>query len=95
MQITLERRGGFTGISHIIKVDTATLPPEQAAQVRHLVETANFFRLPPAASMPAQPDRFEYEVTVQEGAQTHTVTFGEVTAPASLQPLVSWLINMA
>jgi hypothetical protein len=95
MQITLERSGGFTGIPLTITVDTATLSPDQVTQLRHFVETADFFHMPAAPSIPAQPDRFEYEVTVQEGDRTHTVTFGEVAVPEPLRPLLNWLMETA
>ena len=95
MQITLERSGGFTGIPLTITVDTASLSPDQATQLRHLVEAADFFHLPAAPSTPAQPDRFEYEVTVQEGDRKHTLTFGEVAVPEALRPLLNWLMETA
>ena len=95
MQITVERSGGFTGVPLTIQVDTATLPTDKAAQLQKLVEAADFFHLPPLPARPAQPDRYEYEITVQEGDRQHQITCGEVTVPAPLKPLLGWLINMA
>ncbi len=94
MQISLERSGGFTGIPLTITVDTATLSSAQATQVRHWVEASDFFRLS-SPSTPAQPDRFEYEVTVRDGDRSHTVTVGEAAIPEPLRPLLSWLIEAA
>ena len=93
MQITLKRSGGFTGIPLTITVDTATLSPDIATQLHHFVETADFFHLPVSGAMPAQPDRFEYEVTVQEGDRKHTVTFGEAAVLEPLRPLLHWLME--
>jgi hypothetical protein len=95
MQITVERSGGFTGMPLTSSIDTAHLPPEQATHLRHLVETADFFHLPTTLSAPAQPDRFEYEVTVQEGDRKHTVTFGEAAMPEQLRPLLIWVMAVA
>ena len=95
MQITLERSGGFTGLPLTITVDTATLPPEQATQLRHLVEAANFFRLQATTSMPVQPDCFEYAVAVQDGDRKHIITFAEAAVPEQLRPLLNWLIETA
>lgn len=95
MQITVERSGGFTGMPLTITVDTAHLPPEQAVHLRHLVEAADFFHLPATLSATVQSDRFEYEVTVQEGDRKHTITFGEAAMPERLRPLLSWLMELA
>jgi hypothetical protein len=95
MQITLERSGGFTGMPLTIKVDTAALSPAQVTQLRHLVDATDFFHLPATTATPAQPDRYEYEVTVQEGDRTHTITFGDVAVPERLKPLLSWLMETA
>jgi len=95
MQITVERSGGFTGMPLTRTVDTATLSPAQAAQLRHLLETADFFHLPATPSMPAQPDRFEYEVTIQEGDRNHMLRFGEAAVPETLRPLLNWLMKTA
>ncbi|MBW4469762.1 MAG: hypothetical protein KME45_05085 [Stenomitos rutilans HA7619-LM2] len=92
MHITLERSGGFTGMPLTITVDTATLAPDQIAQLRHLIEAADFFHVS-ASSMQAQPDRFEYEITVQDGDRTHTIAFGEAAIPEPLKPLVHWLMD--
>ena len=95
MQITLERSGGFTGIPLTVKVDTAALSPDQVTQLRHLVDATDFFHLPATLSAPAQPDRFEYVVTLQEGDRKHTITVGEAAVPERLRPLLSWLMATA
>ncbi|MBW4692767.1 MAG: hypothetical protein KME27_13495 [Lyngbya sp. HA4199-MV5] len=95
MQITLERSGGYTGIPITITVDTATLAPDNVNQLRRLVDAADFFHVPAPPSTPAQPDRFEYEITVQEGDRKHTIAFEEAAIPESLKPLVHWLVETA
>ncbi|MBE9138494.1 hypothetical protein IQ254_15065 [Nodosilinea sp. LEGE 07088] len=95
MQITVERSGGYTGIPLTLQVDTATLPSDQAAQLRQLVEAADFFHLTAPPSISAQPDRFEYEITVREGDRQHRVTVGDMAMPEPLKPLLGWLMTMA
>ncbi len=92
MQITVDRSGGFTGLPLTITVDTADLSPDQAAQLRGLVEAVDFFHLPATTSEPPQPDRFDYEITVQEGDRTHTLTVGEAAIPEPLRPLLTWIM---
>ncbi len=95
MQITFERSGGFAGLITTTTVDTATLPPAQANQIRLMVEAANFFQLPTTIAPDNQPDRFQYQITVQEGSQQHTVTVGESTMPGTLRPLIDCLMEAA
>lgn len=94
MQISFERSGGFIGVPMSITLDTATLPADDAAQLSRLVEAADFFNLP--ANIPsrsAQPDRFQYKVTVWMGDRQHTVSAGESAVPGTLKPLLDWLIE--
>ncbi len=65
MQITFERSGGFAGLITTTTVDTATLPASEANQLRLLVEAANFFQLPSTIAPGSQPDRFQYQLTIQ------------------------------
>jgi hypothetical protein len=95
MQIRFVRSGGFTGIPLTIQVDTATLPPDQAAQIGRLVESADFFHLPETRSASTQPDRYEYELSIQNGDQGHIVSFEEAAMPESLRPLLSYLMETA
>lgn len=93
MRVSFERTGGFAGIPMTTTVDAATLPPAEASQLRTLVEAANFFALPPQLPSAAQPDRFQYQITVEEGDRQHTVTFGEAAMPGTLRPLVERLME--
>ncbi len=95
MQVSFERSGGFAGIPMSFSVDAATLSSEESTRLRQLVDTANFFQLPKTISAPAQPDRFQYAITVQEGSRKHTVTVGEAGVPDTLKPLLNWLMEAA
>ncbi len=96
MRIDFTRTGGFAGIQLTNNVDTAELPPDQAAALEKLIGEAGFFSLPERL-MPDRPvpDRFEYEVTVTSGEQTHTVVVNDAAAPASLKPLLNYLTTLA
>lgn len=78
-----------------ISIDTAKLPPTEASQVRSLVEEADFFQLPEAIAASAQPDRFQYHLTVAEQKRKHSITVSESSIPGSLKPLVDWLMDAA
>lgn len=95
MQISFERSGGFAGMTVSLSVDTASLSTDAAAQLSSLVAAADFFQLPAELPTPAQPDRFQYRVTIEAEGQKQTVTVGEAGVPDTLRPLLDWLVEAA
>lgn len=93
MQITFEQSGGFAGLIRTKTIDTATLSPSDAQQVQRLIDAADFFRLPDSVESEAQPDRFQYYITVEAGDRSHSVEVGEANIPPRLRPLLEWLQN--
>ncbi|AFZ02106.1 protealysin inhibitor emfourin [Calothrix sp. PCC 6303] len=96
MQISLERTGGFAGLSRTTTVDTANIPADKANQLSQILETANFFKLP--TYIPgniSQPDRFQYTFTVENNGQNHTVTVSEAAITGSLKSLLEWIQSVA
>ncbi|WP_218081839.1 protealysin inhibitor emfourin [Anthocerotibacter panamensis] len=92
MQISFVRTGGFAGLRQTAQVDVTTLPPDQARQVRAWLAAADFFHLPQTLTAPhPQPDRFQYQITIETDTERHTVRTSEETMPKSLRPLVDWL----
>jgi hypothetical protein len=95
MRISFERSGGFAGMLMNVSIDTTKLPPVEASQVKSLVEAADFFQLPEAIASSAQPDRFQYHLTVAEKKRKHSITVSESCIPGNLKPLVDWLMDAA
>jgi hypothetical protein len=94
MLISLERNGGFSGISKVMEIDTAKLPQKKQEKLSMLLETANFFHLPAyIAAEPNQRDRFEYTLSVEDEDKQHTVTVSESAMPEDLKPLIEWITN--
>lgn len=94
MRISFERSGGFAGISMRTAVDEKDLAPGEAQKLRQLVEEADFFNSPgKIMSRSPQPDRFQYELRLEEKGRQHTVTMSEEAVPAKLKPLVNWLME--
>jgi hypothetical protein len=91
MKISFERSGGFAGLILATAIDTQTLSSAESEQI-HQIMDVDFFGLPKADSS-SQPDRFHYQITVEEGDRQHTVEFGESTMPDSLRPLVDWMLE--
>lgn len=93
MRITIERTGGFAGITTTKVVDTTTLPANEANQLSQLVEAADFFRLPAnITSNSSQPDRFQYQITVEDHGKQRTVNVSEQAIPGTLRPLIEWIM---
>lgn len=96
MRMTIERSGGFAGITMTKVFDTATLPETEAKQLRQLVDAADFFRLPKTiTSNSPQPDRFQYQLTGEDNGKQHTVDVSEQAVPGTLRPLLEWLMTAA
>ena len=96
MRITFTRSGGFAGVRLRATVNEEELPAEAAAQFRQLVDGADCFRLPgKIAADNKQPDRFQYELLIEDGDRQHSVLVDEEVAPPALLPLLEWLTDAA
>jgi hypothetical protein len=96
MRIHFTRTGGLAGLPLTATVDAEALPPEEARQLRALVDRANFFALPSVLAAPSRgADRFQYTIIVETLERQHTVEVAEAAAPETLQPLLRWLTDVA
>ncbi len=96
MRIDYERTGGFAGMRLAARIDTATLPADQAKALHDSIEAAHFFDLP--AKIPAAPqvaDQFQYHVAIEDQGKRHTVDVGEASASPALQELLQQLTQLA
>ena len=94
MHISFERTGGFAGIRLGCEINTETLSPEEADQVAGCVDAANFFDLPEVPPT-GGPDQFQYKISIEKDGRTRTIESGERAMPASLSPMVKWLMAVA
>jgi hypothetical protein len=96
LRISVERSGGFAGITMKTAVDKKDLPADEALKLHMLVEEADFFNLPREIMPPSRSrDRFQYKLTVEENGRQHTVRVSEEAMPEKLKPLVKWLMEKA
>ncbi len=92
MKALVVRTGGFAGIQMTTTVDTAALSPEDVLQFQQLIKSSGFFSLPATiTASKAQPDRFQYQVTIEDGGKSHTVTVSESSLPSSVKPLLDFV----
>jgi hypothetical protein len=95
VKVQFERSGGFAGMKRAISVDTRTLPPEQAQELREKVNRADFFNLAPEIIGQKGADQFLHTVTVETEGRRHTVRTTDAAAPERLKPLIEWLTIQA
>ncbi|SRR6266498_2805587 len=99
MHIDFKGSGGLANLQLAYHADTDRLPPAEAEELLKLVERSKVFDLQQSDLTPAPhggpPDVFSYQLSLSEGDRQKSLTFNDVTAPASLQPLLSLLRKLA
>jgi hypothetical protein len=77
-------------------IDSNALPEEEVQALRSELDNAHFFELPTLLSGEAgSADRFQYEITVEDGRKKHKIEAGETALPGHVQPLVQHLERLA
>lgn len=99
MQIDFASSGGFANIELTYRADTDTLPEEQARELERLVETSGVFELEQEDTDPhvavGRADVISYRLTLSDGPRQTTLWVNDVTAPASMRPLLAELRKLA
>jgi hypothetical protein len=96
MRITFSRSGGVAGVRLRTTVIEEDLSTPDAAKLRRLLKAADCFRLPQQLTAdPKQPDRFQYELTLEDGEHRHTIAIDEEAATPALLKLLDWLTDAA
>ncbi len=96
MHIHFVRTGGFAGLRMSAEIDSDELSKEELENLREALDSAHFFNLPRQmmGDMKAV-DRFQYEITVEDGSRQHTVLASDAALPEQVQPLVKQLERLA
>ena len=96
MKVAFSRSGGVAGIRLTATLDTEMLPPDEADHLRQLIAAASFFDQPSSRQSPIRrADRFQYQVTVEEGDRIKKVELDESSVPETLQSLLDYLTDSA
>jgi hypothetical protein len=92
VRITLKRSGGFGGIRTTASLDLSKLPKKKIAEAQALIDAVKFFDLPSSIRPDhPQPDRFQFELTIETDNRTHTVSIAEEAASKELRALLAWV----
>lgn len=99
MQIDFASSGGAASRPLVYRAETGTLPEEQARELERLVESSGALdmRQEDASSDPdiGRGDVISYRLSLSDGVRQVDLWYNDVTAPASLRPLLRRLRELA
>ena len=99
MQIDFASSGGFANIELKYRADTNTMSEDQSQELESLVESSGVFGLEQgdmnSNSAIGRADVISYRLTVSDGKKQNTLWMNDVTAPASVRPLLTYLRKLA
>lgn len=99
MQIDFGSSGGVANVELTYQADTNTMPERQAKELEALVESSEVFDLDQDDANPAvtvgRADVISYRLSISDGSRQTTLWLNDVTAPASVRPLLSYLSKLA
>lgn len=99
MQIDFSSSGGVANQELHYQADTNTLPAEQAGEVAALVESSGVLDLHQEDVTPnvtvGRADVITYRLAVSDGDRQTNLWLNDVTAPASIRPLLAYLQKLA
>lgn len=99
MQIDFATSGGVANVELAYRADTSTMPEEQAKELETLVESSGVFDLEQddtnSNTAIGRADVISYRLTISDGKRQITLWMNDVTAPASVRPLLAYLRKVA
>lgn len=99
MQIDFASSGGVTNVELNYQADTNTLPEKEAKEIMRLVDSSGVFEIQQKDINPSvtvgRADVITYRISLSEGHRQTTLWMNDVTAPASVRPLLAHLQELA
>ena len=71
--------------------DSAALPPAEAKTLAAMVEKAGLSGKPATEGQTKQPDRFNYELTIEDEGPGQTFMLAEENLSAEVKSLIEWV----
>ncbi len=96
MRVQFKTEGGiayFPGLAQPVIFDSTRLSPEDAAELKRLIDRVRFFDLPRQVGIPPRgaADYYTYTVTVEEDGRSHTVQMTDFVQEPELKELLGLL----
>ena len=99
MQIDFSSSGGVSNQELSYRAETNTMNAEQAGEITALVESSGVFDLRHEDINPSvtvgRADVITYRLAVSDGDRQTNLWLNDVTAPASIRPLLAYLQKLA
>jgi hypothetical protein len=95
-RLTLERTGGFAGLTRTYTVDTDQLASERGADYLSLLAELDLAQVAEQSrSAPAHPDQFQYDLHLELDGRRQQLRFGDGTQVAALKTLTRMITSDA
>ncbi|VVB72934.1 Uncharacterised protein [uncultured archaeon] len=98
MRIDFEREGGYAPLQLEYHADTDVLPVETRDKLLDLVKRSKVMEIQQSdleRSSQSFPDAFTYKLSITEGGKSKSLSFNDITVPASLHPLLELFQELA
>lgn len=99
MQIDFASSGGFANLQLEYRADTNTMPKEQVRELEQLVESSGVMELQQddvnTNATIGRADVISYRLTLSDGSKQTTLWMNDITTPASVRPLLTFLRKLA
>ncbi|SRR5687768_13489804 len=99
MQVDFATSGGVVNQELTYRADTNTMSEDQATELKMLVGSSGVFDLEQddtnSNSAIGRADVISYRLTLSEGSRQITLWMNDITAPASVRPLLAYLRKQA
>jgi hypothetical protein len=90
VKLRFTQSGGYAGLIRGVTLDTCDLPEDERQHLESLVRDSGLVGGGTVASSVAIDAR-QYELVIEDGSVTHTVTFDDTSRPAGAAPLLKEL----
>ena len=99
MQIDFASSGGFANLQLAFRGNTETMPEDQTQELERLVESSGVFDLDQddlnTNGAIGRADVITYRLTLEDGPRQTNLWMNDVTAPASVRPLLAYVRKLA
>ncbi len=93
--INFKRTGGNMAREMVMNFDLSSMPGSVARRLDGLLTESNFFDVPLVQDLHANPDEYQYDITVVAGNSIHTIHVSDTSMPEPIRPLVEELTELA
>jgi len=83
--------GGYAGLIRGCEIDTESLTPKEADVLQSLIKKSNIKGNRKFSARGGARDLNNYVITVESKDELHTISFDDMTVPAEIKDLLSFL----